>query len=269
MCLFGKNSKNSYPDHLNTPRLVANDQQQTVWKWDQTEPFGNNPADENPSGLGAFDLPLRLPGQRYDAETTLHYNYFRDYDPSLGIYKESDPIGLFAGLNTYAYVDGSPVQAMDYFGLCRIEVRFKPIPGIGTKAKLFHAYIVTTGPGAGTPSFFRGGPGGPLSVSSPVWGAIQTTMGAYTPGTPDWDPGTPPSVVILDNDESCACYDQRFATALTNIKNSNIGYIPGWQNSNSVAGTALTQAGFSLPAISVTAPGFTTNLSRYFYRLTQ
>jgi hypothetical protein len=49
-------------DYLNTPRLVADAAGTTVWKWDQQEPFGNNVADENPSGLGAFDLPLRPPG---------------------------------------------------------------------------------------------------------------------------------------------------------------------------------------------------------------
>jgi RHS repeat-associated protein len=88
-----------------------------VWRWDQGEPFGNNPADENPSGLGAFDLPLRLPGQYFDAETGLHYNYFRDYDPGLGIYKQSDPIGLDAGLNTYAHVSGRPLEKTDLYGL--------------------------------------------------------------------------------------------------------------------------------------------------------
>ena len=88
-----------------------------MWRWDQAEPFGNNPADENPSGLGAFDLPLRLPGQRYDAETALHYNYYRDYDPSLGRYAESDPIGLDGGLNTYAYVGGRSLMLTDLLGL--------------------------------------------------------------------------------------------------------------------------------------------------------
>jgi RHS repeat-associated protein len=88
-----------------------------VWRWDQQEPFGNSVADENPSGLGAFDLPLRLPGQRYDTETALHYNYFRDYDPSLGIYKQSDLIGLQGDLNTYSYVAGSPLNFKDPLGL--------------------------------------------------------------------------------------------------------------------------------------------------------
>jgi RHS repeat-associated protein len=119
-----------HTDHLNTPRLVADSTGTTVWRWDQAEPFGNNPADENPSGLGAFDLPLRLPGQRYDAETGLHYNYFRDYDPSIGRYGESDPIGLRGGLNTYAYVDNSPLREIDVFGL-----QIAP-PGGGTSGGL-------------------------------------------------------------------------------------------------------------------------------------
>lgn len=107
-------------DHLNTPRLVADDQQRTVWRWDQQEPFGNNVADENPSGLGAFDLPLRLPGQYYDRETALHYNARRDYDVTIGRYIESDPIGIWGGLNTYAYVGNRPLTYIDPTGLRNI-----------------------------------------------------------------------------------------------------------------------------------------------------
>jgi RHS repeat-associated protein len=103
---------------LNTPRLVADATGTTVWRWDQQEAFGNNPADEDPDANSvAFDPPLRLPGQRYDKESGLHYNYFRDYDPSIGRYGESDPIGLDGGLNTYAYVEGSPLAFVDLKGL--------------------------------------------------------------------------------------------------------------------------------------------------------
>jgi RHS repeat-associated protein len=100
---------------------VANATGTTVWRWDQAEPFGSNPADENPSGLGAFDLPLRLPGQRYDKETGLHYNYYRDYDSGLGRYIQSDPVGLIGGLNTYAYVAQSPLSLVDLQGLATFE----------------------------------------------------------------------------------------------------------------------------------------------------
>jgi uncharacterized protein RhaS with RHS repeats len=47
---------------------------------------------------------------------TVHYNYFRDYDPSFGIYKESDLIGLYGGLNTYAYGKGDPLRHIDPTG---------------------------------------------------------------------------------------------------------------------------------------------------------
>jgi RHS repeat-associated protein len=55
-----------------------------VWQWNHN-PFGNN----DPTGTLSYDL--RFPGQFHDQGTHLHYNYFRDYDPRLGRYIESDP----------------------------------------------------------------------------------------------------------------------------------------------------------------------------------
>jgi hypothetical protein len=55
-------STSHHINHLNTPRLVANASGTPVWKWEQTEPFGDNPPNDNPSGLAAFDFPLRFPG---------------------------------------------------------------------------------------------------------------------------------------------------------------------------------------------------------------
>ena len=84
--------------------VITNQANQTVWEW-KTDTFGAGAANENPGGLGVFSFNLRFPGQYYDAETGLHYNYFRDYDPSVGRYVESDPIGLIGWFNTYRYVE--------------------------------------------------------------------------------------------------------------------------------------------------------------------
>ena len=70
-----------------------------------------------------------FPGQYYDSETNLHYNYFRDYDPATGRYIESDPIGLWGGFNTYRYGNANPLLYLDFSGLdAEVGVRkFYPV----------------------------------------------------------------------------------------------------------------------------------------------
>jgi len=63
-------------------------------------------------GIGVY------PGQYYDPETGLHYNYFRYYNPQTGRYITPDPIGLEGGVNLFAYTSNNPVIFVDLFGLC-------------------------------------------------------------------------------------------------------------------------------------------------------
>jgi RHS repeat-associated protein len=107
-----------HPDQVGTPRAItrASDNAK-VWEWKNDDPFGNNPPNENPVGLGQFTYNLRFPGQIADQETGTYYNYFRDYDPSTGRYPQSDPIGLRGGINTYAYVKSAPLSFTDPRGL--------------------------------------------------------------------------------------------------------------------------------------------------------
>jgi|GEM_PF-364664 len=106
-----------YADHLNAPRVIADELGKVVWRWD-SEAFGTTLANEDPDKNGkAFSYNLRFPGQYFDQSTGLHYNGFRDYDPTIGRYIQSDPIGLNGGLNTYGYVGGNPISLIDKLGL--------------------------------------------------------------------------------------------------------------------------------------------------------
>jgi RHS repeat-associated protein len=97
-------------DHLGTPQKLTNQNQQVVWSADY-KPFGEATI------TGTQEVYSRFPGQYFDSETGLHYNYFRDYDPSIGRYIQSDPIGLNGGINTYGYAYQNPLYYTDPDGL--------------------------------------------------------------------------------------------------------------------------------------------------------
>ena len=109
-------------DHLNTARAITDTTNTVVWSW-LSDPFGSTAANDDPDGDGStFTYNLRFPGQYFDKETNLHYNYFRDYDPGTGRYVQSDPIGLVGGINTFSYVSSNPLRYFDYFGLHHSDI---------------------------------------------------------------------------------------------------------------------------------------------------
>lgn len=99
-------------DHLGTPQVVTNSNQQVAWMADYL-PYGKI-ANEDNSSLKLFS---RFPGQWLDEETGIYHNYFRDYDPSIGRYIQSDPIGLNGGINTFIYASANPLSNVDPLGL--------------------------------------------------------------------------------------------------------------------------------------------------------
>jgi RHS repeat-associated protein len=104
-------------DHLGSPRIITNPTQQPIWTWDPGS-FGVNAPSGDPGHTGNYySYYGRFPGQYYSDESSLHYNYYRDYDPGTGRYIESDPIGLDGGINTYAYGLNDPISKSDPSGL--------------------------------------------------------------------------------------------------------------------------------------------------------
>jgi RHS repeat-associated protein len=155
------------PDHLNTPRMIATSTGTTVWKWDQTEPFGDSLPSTDPDGDGiAFDFPLRFPGQYADKETGTFYNVARDYWPNGGRYIQSDPIGLAGGINTYRYVSGNPLVYMDAFGL------LSPVGTAGEIMMVFGGGAAIVG--AGTPFTWIGGGVFVVGAVLVIWDYSQT-----------------------------------------------------------------------------------------------
>jgi RHS repeat-associated protein len=125
-------------DHLGTPKELYNAQGECVWQaqhslWGKlslVKSKSYNPTQaviEQNAGSNDykedldFQLPnhsceLRFAGQWFDAESGLHYNYNRYYDPNSGQYLSQDPIGLAGGMRTQGYV-ADPVHWVDPEGL--------------------------------------------------------------------------------------------------------------------------------------------------------
>ena len=110
-----------HTDHLGAVRRASDSDfnlaNRQVWSW-ESDAFGMAAPLQDPDGNGVPTvINLRFPGQYYDAESGLHYNGNRYYDPKMGRYISSDPIGLSGGMNTYAYAKSNPLSYIDPQGL--------------------------------------------------------------------------------------------------------------------------------------------------------
>ncbi|CAN7593134.1 DUF6531 domain-containing protein [Variovorax sp. LjRoot175] len=133
-----------HSDHLNTPRRLTDADGQAVWQWSYSA-FG----DEKPTiakyrfanlditpNSGTTNVPevtnnQRYPGQYFDKESGLHYNYFRSYDSRTGRYSQSDPIGLDGGWNRFAYALGGPLSIYDDDGYApKKPAPVVPVPAV-------------------------------------------------------------------------------------------------------------------------------------------
>ena len=74
-----------------------------------------------------------------------HYNYYRDYDPGIGRYVESDPIGLDSGLNTFGYVTGNPLAFVDPRGLFEGNPLDFMKPGLASCLRMSTALVSAAG----------------------------------------------------------------------------------------------------------------------------
>jgi RHS repeat-associated protein len=127
--LDGKGPKKACPfyyqlDHLGTPLELTDYSGEIVWSA-QYDAYGKVAA----LTLAAddyLDQPLRFQGQYFDAESGLHYNRHRYYDPRVGRYLTPDPVKLAGGLNQYQYTP-NPTGWVDPLGLACITC-----PGPGT-----------------------------------------------------------------------------------------------------------------------------------------
>ncbi len=105
-------------DQLGTPVMLTNTDGNAVWEA-TFAPFGETVSvNEDPDGDGtAVTMNIRLPGQYFDAETGLNYNWHRYYDPAVGRYVQAEPLSFGeTPTKSFLYSDNNPLVYADDLG---------------------------------------------------------------------------------------------------------------------------------------------------------
>ncbi|MCG3761997.1 type IV secretion protein Rhs [Vibrio cincinnatiensis] len=138
-------------DHLGSPLRLVTPEGDVVWQA-HYETWG-----EAQIEIERVVNPLRFQGQYYDAETGLHYNLARYYDPRTGRFIQPDPIGLLGGLNHYQYAP-NPVMWIDPTGLCAKEDSTLPVDALAENPQ--QTLITSTLPASYQPTTLASSPVG-------------------------------------------------------------------------------------------------------------
>ncbi|MCZ9346616.1 RHS domain-containing protein, partial [Streptomyces sp. TRM76130] len=116
-------------DLVGTPTELVDDTGTIAWR-PHTTLWGTTTWDHTSTAY----TPLRFPGQYFDAETELHHNYFRHYDPETARYLTADPLGLAPADNPASYVH-NPHTWTDPLGLSPYQ-EFHTVQGRGDAERL-------------------------------------------------------------------------------------------------------------------------------------
>ena len=211
-------------DHLGTPQKLVAQNGAVVWSATYSA-FG-----EADVQIETITNNLRFPGQYVDAETGLHYNFQRYYDPDTGRYVSADPIGYLGGqASLYGYVRNSPIRWSDPPGLSAATLAADEL-GKAVAASGATAGAATALWGTLTTSVSTLVAGSVSTVAVPVAGAA---VGGYWLGTklnealiePLWDlyPVTIP-MADTEDDESLAPSDD---SALDDSDENRLPVEPG------------------------------------------
>ncbi|MFF6775557.1 putative T7SS-secreted protein [Streptomyces sp. NPDC012637] len=98
-------------DLIGTPTELVDESGELAWR-SRTTLWGTTSWTRDATAY----TPLRFPGQYFDPESGLHYNYFRYYDPEPARYLTQDPLGLAPAPNPATYVH-NPHTWSDPLGL--------------------------------------------------------------------------------------------------------------------------------------------------------